>query len=266
MRVLSALLLFVLLQVTAAPLCAQKSGIVGTVSDTLGNALGGVQVELSGTDYGSITNVSGEFRLTKVKPGPYTIYMRRIGFEAIAMPINISSGDPMELDFELTPSILRLAVIPVKAAAVSQKLLRVGFVDRLKTSGVPPSRFITRAEIEKRNPISLTHLLESKGGRVRNCVDASVWIDGLPPIVAEQQTAAPAGGILGRNSSLRGMPRTENNNPMRYRPLESIPVKVVEGMEVFASISEVPIEFRAGGNMAVNGKCVILIWTRDGRG
>ena len=86
---------------------------------------------------------------------------------------------------------------------------------------------------------------------MRNCVDATVWIDGLPPIETEQAARGPARGILGSNSSLRTTARTENYNPMRYRPLESIPVKVVEGMEIFVSIAEVPIEFRAGGTAAV---------------
>ena len=269
MRVLSALLLVAALDLTTiAPLQAQRSGIVGTISDTLGAALGGVQVELSGTDYGSITNMKGEFRLTKVKPGSYTIFMRRVGYEAISMQLDIKGGDPMELDFELTPTTLRLATIAVRSNVMSEKLRRVGFADRLKSSGIPPSHFITRADIEKRNPMSLTHLLEHQGGRVRNCVDATVWIDGIPPSVGPDTPiagTAPASGQLGRNSSLRGSTRIENNNNSgRYRPLENIPVKVVDGMEIFATMSEVPIEFRAGGNTSVNGKCVILIWTREG--
>lgn len=267
MRVFSVLLLVAALEVTTvAALPAQKSGIVGTVSDTLGNALGGVQVELSGTDYGSISNVKGEFRLSKVKPGEYVIFMRRIGFEAISMKLEVKPGNPMELDFELTPTTVRLATIPVKDAVVSEKLRRVGFVDRQKTAGVPASHFITRAEIEKRNPMSLTHLLERQGGRVRNCVDATVWIDGIPPSLAPDPPppGTRGSGELSRNSSIRSAARSENSNALRYRALESIPVKVVEGMEIFASISEVPVEFRAGGNAMVNGKCVVLIWTRDG--
>ncbi|MEO7996633.1 MAG: carboxypeptidase regulatory-like domain-containing protein [Gemmatimonadaceae bacterium] len=239
---------------------------MGTVSDTLGNALGGVQVELSGTDYGSISNMRGEFRLMKVKPGPYVIFMRRLGFEAISMKLEVKDGDPMELDFELSPTTVRLATISVKEPYMSEKLKRVGFEGRLKMSGVPASHFITRADIEQRNPMSLTHLIERQGGRVRNCVDATVWIDGIPPSIGPDPPAAnaPGGGAFSRNSSLRSASRSENSNAMRYRPLESIPVKTVDGMEIFASISEVPVEFRSGGNTTVNGKCVILIWTREG--
>ena len=85
MRVSNALLLAGLLQISAViPLHAQRSGIVGTVSDTLGTPLQGVFVELSGTDFGAITNHTGAFKLVKVKPGTYTVFMRRVGFEALA--------------------------------------------------------------------------------------------------------------------------------------------------------------------------------------
>ena len=49
---------------------------------------------------------------------------------------------------------------------------------------------------------------------------------------------------------------------MDYRALEFIPVKEVEGMEIYTSVSEIPAEYRPGGNAQVNGKCVILLWTR----
>jgi len=262
MRVLYALLLAVLLETSAAiPLPAQRSGIVGTVSDTLGTPLQGVLVELSGTDFGAITNRTGEFKLTKVKPGTYTVSMRRVGFLALSLTLDIRNGDSMELDFELTPTQVRLAPIVVREEYSSNKLKRVGFENRLKSSGIAPSRFITRADIEKRNPMVLTHLLERQGGRVRNCIDALVYIDGAPPMITPDNNAN--GGPFTRNSSIRSAARNENRNNMDYRALEFIPVKEVEGMEIYTSISEIPVEYRPGGNSQVNGKCVILLWTRE---
>ena len=262
MRVLIALVLAALLETsTAVPLHAQRSGIVGTVSDTLGTPLQGVFVELSGTDFGAITNRTGEFRLTNVKPGSYTVFMRRVGFEALSMKLAIRKGEPMELDFELTPTQVRLAPIVVLEEYSSNKLQRVGFENRLKTSGIAPSRFITRADIEKLNPTTLTQLVERQGGRMRNCIDALVYIDGVPPSLTPDNNANA--GPLSRNSSLRSAARNENRNNMDYRALEFIPVKQVEGMEIYTSISEIPAEYRPGGNAQVNGKCVILLWTRE---
>lgn len=262
MRVLNALRLAGLLQISAAiPLHAQRSGVVGTVSDTLGTPLQGVFVELSGTDFGAITNQIGEFKLVKVKPGTYTVSMRRVGFQALSIKLDIRNDDPVELDFELTPTQVRLAPIEVREQYSSTKLKRVGFENRLKTSGIAPSRFITRADIEKRNPLSLTHLLEQQGGRVRNCIDALVYIDGAPPVFTAENNAN--GGSFTRNSALRSASRNENRNNMEYRALESIPVRQVEGMEIYASVSEIPAEYRPGGNSQVNGKCVILLWTRE---
>ena len=132
MRVLIALLLVALLEISAAvPLHAQRSGIVGTVADTSGAMLQGVFVELTGTDFGAVTNQKGEFKLLKLKPGTYTVAMRRVGFEALSMKLEVKNSDPMELDFELTPTQVRLAPVVVKeTSGISDKLKRVGFENR----------------------------------------------------------------------------------------------------------------------------------------
>lgn len=268
MRHLNALLLIAVLGVwPLGHLEAQRSGIVGTVADTLGVMIGGVQIELSGTDYGAITNSRGEFRLTKVTPGPYTLLMRRVGFEAITMKIDVVNGNPMTLDFELTPTLVRLATVAVNAKYSSEKLKRVGFEDRQQTSGVAPSRFITRGDIEKKNPQSLIHLLDRIGGRVRNCVDAIVYLDGIAPGNQPDFGTQGAGGQQGvarTGGALRSAPsRTENPSSHRYRLLENIPPRQVEGMEIYASTSEIPAEFRRGQSGDANGRCVVLLWTRE---
>jgi Carboxypeptidase regulatory-like domain len=266
MRHLCALLLFAVLEVwPAGPLPAQRSGIVGTVADTLGVMLSGVQVELSGTDYGSITNSRGEFRLTRVKPGPYTLTMRRIGFEAISMKIDVADGNPMDLDFELTPSVVRLATVAVKEKYSSEKLARVGFDYRQKTSGVAPSRFVTRSDIEKQNPTNLLQLLDRMGGRVRGCADAVVYVDGIAPgAQTDHGNPGAAQGVFRTGGALRPPPgRTENPSSHRYRLLENIPPRQVDGMEIYASTSEIPAEFRRGQFGDANGRCVVLIWTRE---
>ncbi|MGV3710427.1 MAG: carboxypeptidase-like regulatory domain-containing protein [Gemmatimonas sp.] len=247
--------------VAAGPVHAQRSGIVGTVSDTLGVALAGVMVELSGTDFGAMTNSEGEFRIVKLKPGPYTISMRRVGFNALSMPITVKDGNPMEIDFELSPTMVRLSTVEIRDKYASRKLERVGFDERKKTSGLPPSRFITRSDIEKRNPMSLTHMLERQGGRVRSCVDAIVYVDGTPPgPVSERVTDVRP--RFSRNAMQRRT-QSEGTNANEFRILEAIPPRHIEGMEVYTSIAEIPIEFRPGGNSSVIGRCVILLWTRD---
>ena len=165
---------------------------------------------------------------------------------------------------ETTPTQPRLAPVVINEVFSSAKLKRVGFESRLKTSKNSPDfpcLSIGMAFIEKRNPMSLTHLLEGQGGRVRNCVDALVYIDGSPPLDLPDKNANA--GPFTKNSSLRSSARSENNNSMEYRALEFIPVKQVEGMEIYTSISEIPAEYRPGGNIQVNGRCVILLWTRE---
>ncbi|MBC8087096.1 MAG: carboxypeptidase-like regulatory domain-containing protein [Phycisphaerae bacterium] len=267
MRYLRALLLIAVLEAwPVAHLSAQRSGIMGTVADTLGVMLGGVQIELSGTDYGAITNSRGEFQLTKVKPGPYTLLMRRVGFEALSMKIDVANGDPMPLDFELTPTQVRLAAVEVRAKYTSDKLKRVGFESRQQTAGIAPSRFVTRGDIEKKNPQSLIHLIDRMGGRVRNCVDGIVYVDGVPPANQTDYGAQGGGsqGAVRTGGALRiTASRTENPSAHRYRVLENILPRHVEGMEIYASTSEIPAEFRRGQFGEANGRCVVLVWTRE---
>lgn len=265
MRHLCALLLMIVAWPVAS-LEAQRSGIVGTVADTMGAMLSGVQVELSGSDFSAITNSRGEFRLTRVKPGPYTLLMRRVGFEAMSIKIEIRNGDPMELDFELTPTQVRLATVEVNAKYTSDKLKRVGFESRQKTSGIAPSRFITRADIEKKNPQSLIHLVDRIGGRVRNCADAIVWVDGVAPGAQTDfaTRGGPGSGVLSTGGALRAPSgRTENTSTHRYRLLDNITPRTVEGMEIYASPAEIPAEFRRDQFGEANGRCVVLIWTRE---
>ena len=167
----------------------------------------------------------------------------------------------MELDFELTPTQVRLAPVIVRENYASKKLKRVGFDERQKTSGIAPSRFITRADLDKVNPQSLTHMLARQGGRVSNCIDALVYIDGVPPILGPDGTVTTS--ILTRNSGARNAARNEARSNTGYRALDFIPVKEVEGLEVYTSVSEIPAEFRPGGNSNVIGKCVVLLWTRE---
>ena len=187
--------------------------------------------------------------------------MRRIGFEALTMKIDVVNGNPMELHFELTPTLVRLATVDVNAKYSSDKLKRVGFEGRQKSSGVAPSRFVTRGDIEKRNPQSLIHLLDRMGGRVRECVDAIVYMDGIAPGTQPDFGTPGAARSGGAPRSAPG--RTENPSSHRYRVLENIPPRTVEGMEIYASVSEIQVEFRRGQFGEANGRCVVLIWTRE---
>ncbi len=238
---------------------AQRGGIIGVVSDTLGVLIVNVQVILVDTRYATSTNDKGEFRLSKLKPGNYTLSMRRLGYAPFFVPIVVSDGDPTELAFELTPSEARLEPINVETERLSAKLRRVGFESRRRTSGVPASHFLTHLEIEQRNPVSLSQVVERMKGRSGSCTDPNVYMDGMPAFTNDNSTGPVR--LIPRSASTQS--RTLQGNFSKNRTLDNIPFKEVDGLEVYAGLSEIPAEFKMGTNGLPNDACVVLIWTRE---
>ena len=67
-------------------------GIEGTVTDNKGVALPGVSIHLGGTEYGSLTNADGYFRITGVGAGTYTLRASFVGFETYSQPVKVKDG------------------------------------------------------------------------------------------------------------------------------------------------------------------------------
>ena len=259
---LSGALLFCAFLVSppAATAGAQRGGILGKVSDTLGTMLDNVQVQLVDTKYTATSNIKGEFRLTQLKPGRYTLSMRLVGFAPFFVPIEVNDGDPTELAFELTRTEVRLAPVDVESERLSPKLRRVGFDRRRRTSGVPASHFLTHIEIEKRNPGTLSNLLERMRGRSSGCTDPNIFMDGMPAFVSDNLTGP---GLITPRSSAAGSRSPANQTFSKNRTLDNIPVKDVDGLEVYASLSQIPAEFKMAPDGQSNTRCVVLVWTRE---
>ena len=240
-----------------------KTGFEGTVSDTLGNYLEDVQVGLVGTSHYTVTDGRGAFHLPDVKPGSYTLSMRRLGYDPLTMTFVILQSNAMSVDFELTESAVRIAPVNIKSERISAKLRRVGFESRMKTSGAPASHFLTRTEMEKTHVQSLTNVVDKMGGRARACEDPAVYMDGLP-----YQTFADFGGALtGRTTGVTGTPRSSTRNPApattKNTPLDAILLRSIEGVEIYTNPSETPAQYKQGLAGQQNNRCVVLLWTRE---
>src|SRR5947207_10269200 len=98
--ILGAVLLVVLLPVTAA---AQTSAIAGTVRDASGAALPGVTVEAESPALlervrSAVTNDSGQYKITTLRPGSYTLRFTIPGF-------NVLQRNNVELTSDFTATI-----------------------------------------------------------------------------------------------------------------------------------------------------------------
>jgi hypothetical protein len=147
-----------------------------------------------------------------------------------------------------------LAGVVVKADAISPELVRVGFAERRRHSGLPPAHFVTRADIELRNPTMLREMLDRLGARARGCATGGVYIDGVLTTAGTNETD-------GAPRRTRGGATT--NAQTHSEQLDRISPKDVEGMEIYAGSSQIPLLFRASGRAGSPPNCVIVIWTRS---
>ena len=106
------LLTAILLAIVAGPAARRglpSHSLVGAVTDTNGNVLPGVTVELanpaaSGSVRTVTTGSDGHYRIDRVLPGLYVLTLRLAGFGPVIRDIEIGGGDAeFEFDVQLKP-------------------------------------------------------------------------------------------------------------------------------------------------------------------
>lgn len=227
----------------AAPLAqdAESRGTVsGVVRDSSGAGIAGAEVTVSGTGLRGYSNAEGGFRLTNVPVGTLTLGVRRLGFVPTTVSVAIVPLETAVLSVVITPLAQSLETVVVRGDRRFDDHGRLaGFYRRrARSSG---GQFITRDQIDQRNPAQLTDLFRGvAGARVQTSRSTNVvrfrgmrcaplvWIDGFPATAAEFD-------------------------------LDAIDPYVIEAVEVYLGVATVPPEFRwvRGG-----GSCgAIVIWT-----
>ncbi|MEJ2205372.1 MAG: TonB-dependent receptor [Gemmatimonadota bacterium] len=147
---------------TAAQRGRSPDGVVaGQVLDAdTEQPLLGAEVGLEGTDLRVVTGDDGRFRLVGVSGGSYRLWVRRIGyqerFDSLMVPPQALVGVTIVLSTD--PIVLEELVVTVRSPA----LARHGFYARQEQryEGI----FIDRAEIERRQPQSVTDIFRNVPG------------------------------------------------------------------------------------------------------
>ena len=90
MKIHSRTSLIVLFMMLGMNLFAQKGGLLGTVYDKkTGEPLIGANVILDGTDYFSSSNVNGDYNISGVDPGTYTLKVLYLGYDSFQLDVII---------------------------------------------------------------------------------------------------------------------------------------------------------------------------------
>ena len=220
---------------------AQARGTVtGMVRDSTGAGIAGAEVSVSGTTLRAHTNAEGGFRLTNVPLGSLTLAVRRLGYAPTAISVLLSPSETPVVSVVVTPLAQALATVVVRGDRRFEDHGRLaGFYQRRSRSS--GGHFITREQIDQRNPSQLTDLFRNVPGarvhtsRFTNAIRFRgmrcaplVWLDGFPATAGEFD-------------------------------IDALDPYIVEGIEIYLGVATVPPEFRwvRGG-----GSCgAIVIWT-----
>jgi hypothetical protein len=100
------------------PIFAQTTGsITGKVTDRITKeALPGVNIIVVGTNFGSSTNLNGEFEINGISPGSYQIRASFIGYSSRTISdIVVNTAKPSYLDIKLSESVIELEGVTVSS-------------------------------------------------------------------------------------------------------------------------------------------------------
>ena len=97
---------------------SQTGNVSGLVSSD-GQGLAGANVVLEGTSYGAAADAEGQYYVSDVQPGEYTVTVTYVGYNASSQMVVVSSGETTQLDFQLTLSPVALDEVVVTALGLS---------------------------------------------------------------------------------------------------------------------------------------------------
>jgi hypothetical protein len=165
------------------------------------------------------------------------VQVHAVGYIPSAKAFDVATGQSVTHTFELTtvlPPALANVVVKGHSASVGR---RFEDFDRRRAQG--RGQFLTRADIESRNSINLSDLVQTMRGIRTECVGFTCRV----VTVRAVNGCSPAYFVDGRMSTTFG-PTT--------------PVNDIQGLEVYLGPSETPAEYLGPDS----GCGVIGIWTK----
>lgn len=89
----------------AQPSTGRLAGVI--TEEGTGESLPGVNILVIGTSFGAATDVDGNYEISRIRPGEYSVRITYIGYETVLMTgIRINAGETTDLNYELKPQVL----------------------------------------------------------------------------------------------------------------------------------------------------------------
>lgn len=233
-------------------LTAQALGtLAGTVTATDGTPLGLARIAVIGTKRVALTSDDGRFQVVGLSPGLQAIQVKKIGYAAVLLPIDVNAGETVHVRVSLTVIPVPLTPLEVTADRALTPAMR-GFEERrARGSG----HFLNHVEIARMQPRLFTDVLRRIPG---------VQVQPMPgPFGAgEMVRMARTTGITGA----RACPVLFYMNGSPFPVTGDVPINFyvdpddIVAVEIYSGTSQIPSQFNSN---LLNARCgVIVIWTR----
>jgi TonB-linked SusC/RagA family outer membrane protein len=99
-----------------------EGNIRGSVSDSeTGQTLPGANISIEELEVGTITNNDGEFEITGIRAGSYTVIISYVGYKSVRRDLVVQDGQTSTLNIGLEPDLLGLEDVVVTGVATSVK-------------------------------------------------------------------------------------------------------------------------------------------------
>lgn len=234
--VIGALLAFAV----TLPAQVRHGAIAGVVKDSSGIPIPMVEITALKAGRTVRSDSAGHFLLDDIPATNSDISFRRLSFAPVILLIAVPPEDTTEVEVKLGYVAAQLTGVVVQEHPEQLRTL-VAFESR-RVQGV--GRFITRAQIEKRNPMRLTDMLRSIPGTMIITGD-----NGRSAVRFTRGTGVRCppqyiiDGMQASNFSLDDMPPTD-----------------VEGIELYSGSAGVPPEYNHLYSTSICG--TVIIWSR----
>ncbi|HET8655400.1 MAG TPA: TonB-dependent receptor [Longimicrobiaceae bacterium] len=231
---LACLLALCLLPVGAA---AQATGsISGTVTNgATGEPLAGASVTIPTTKIGALTGANGQFTLTGVAPGSYTVRAAYLGYSAQEQTVTVTAGQTATVNFGLSAQAVQLEGIVAIGYGTTQKKDLTGAVSTVKPE----------------------QLAKVPTNRVEEALQGKV-----PGLDITRNGGSPNSGVSIKLRGTRSL--TASNSPLvivdgnQFGNLEDLNANDIQSIQVLKDASSTAIY----GSRGANG--VIIVTTKDG--
>jgi hypothetical protein len=198
---------------------------------------------MNGGEQRAASNDSGMYQIAAIGVGGMKLFARRVGYAPETLSVVVVAGELTRADFVMTASVHTLPEALVVADPTRGKM---GPFNRRKSRGV--GAFVTRADIEKRQPGTISELLRYLPG-----VAVTQKMAGEPqPVHMERSVRSSMQATCVVQIYVDGHPYPNGN-------LDDFSPHLIEGVEVYRSASEIPADFRTR-----DATCgLVALWTRD---